>query len=189
MAFRESDGEFLWQHTHEKLAAGRANDWPYQGVASSPLVEGTARLLRQQPRRGVVPRHQRVPRRQERRPVTDEKLTGERDADVIWSFDMIEEVGLVPAQPGELVAGELRRSDLRQHVERTGRRATSTSRRRRRRRSSRSTRTPASWCGRTTRSAIASCTGSGRRRRSARSAASIRSSARRATAGCAATRR
>src|SRR6266480_3809807 len=40
MAFRESDGGFLWQHTHEKLASGRANDWPYQGVASSPLVEG-----------------------------------------------------------------------------------------------------------------------------------------------------
>ena len=40
MAFRESDGEFLWQSTHEKLAAGRVNDWPYQGVASSPLVEG-----------------------------------------------------------------------------------------------------------------------------------------------------
>ena len=36
MAFRESDGEFLWQSTHEKLAAGRVNDWPYQGVCSSP---------------------------------------------------------------------------------------------------------------------------------------------------------
>ena len=32
MAFRESDGEFLWQ-AHDKLAAGRANDWPYQGSA------------------------------------------------------------------------------------------------------------------------------------------------------------
>src|SRR5262245_60013546 len=40
MAFRESDGEFLWQITHEKLAAGRVNDWPYQGIASSALVEG-----------------------------------------------------------------------------------------------------------------------------------------------------
>jgi outer membrane protein assembly factor BamB len=40
MAFRESDGQFLWQSTHEKLAAGRVNDWPYQGVCSSPLVEG-----------------------------------------------------------------------------------------------------------------------------------------------------
>ena len=40
MAFRESDGEFLWQHTHTKLESGRANDWPFQGVASSPLIEG-----------------------------------------------------------------------------------------------------------------------------------------------------
>ena len=40
MAFRESDGEFLWQATHEKLSSGRVNDWPFQGVASSPLVLG-----------------------------------------------------------------------------------------------------------------------------------------------------
>src|SRR5262245_11940063 len=32
MAFRESDGQFMWQSVHDKLAAGRANDWPYQGV-------------------------------------------------------------------------------------------------------------------------------------------------------------
>src|SRR4029078_11004859 len=30
MAFRESDGQFMWQQTHEKLTSGRANDWPYQ---------------------------------------------------------------------------------------------------------------------------------------------------------------
>ena len=29
-------------------------------------------------------------------PVTDEKLTGERNADVVWRFDMIEEVGSLP---------------------------------------------------------------------------------------------
>src|ERR687896_2413946 len=40
MAFREADGEFLWQATFEKLASGRANDWPFQGIASSPLVVG-----------------------------------------------------------------------------------------------------------------------------------------------------
>jgi outer membrane protein assembly factor BamB len=40
MAFRESDGQFMWQAVHDKLAAGRANDWPYQGICSSPLVEG-----------------------------------------------------------------------------------------------------------------------------------------------------
>jgi outer membrane protein assembly factor BamB len=29
-------------------------------------------------------------------PVTDEKLTGETDGDVVWRFDMIEEVGSLP---------------------------------------------------------------------------------------------
>src|SRR5438105_1546694 len=40
MAFNEADGKFLWQHVSDKLSQGRANDWPYQGVASSPIVEG-----------------------------------------------------------------------------------------------------------------------------------------------------
>ena len=40
MALRESDGEFLWQHVSHKLSAGRVNDWPFQGICSSPLVEG-----------------------------------------------------------------------------------------------------------------------------------------------------
>ena len=51
MAFRESDGEFLWQQTHVKLESGRANDWPFQGVASSPLVEGDRLYYIEQPRR------------------------------------------------------------------------------------------------------------------------------------------
>ena len=29
MAFKESDGSFLWQAVHDKLTAGRANDWPF----------------------------------------------------------------------------------------------------------------------------------------------------------------
>ncbi len=40
MAFRESDGKFLWQAAHSKLASGRVNDWPQQGICSSPFVEG-----------------------------------------------------------------------------------------------------------------------------------------------------
>jgi hypothetical protein len=36
MCFRESDGQFLWQHSNEKLSTGRANDWPFQGVCSFP---------------------------------------------------------------------------------------------------------------------------------------------------------
>ena len=49
MAFRESDGEFLWQHTNEKLAAGRVNDWPFQGVCSLAAGGRRPALLRHQP--------------------------------------------------------------------------------------------------------------------------------------------
>ena len=96
MAFRESDGEFLWQQTHTKVEAGRANDWPYQGVASSPLVQGEH--LFYVSNRGVVMclDIQGFRDNENDGPVTDEMLTGQFDADVIWSFDMMEEVGSFP---------------------------------------------------------------------------------------------
>jgi outer membrane protein assembly factor BamB len=40
MCFRESDGKFLWQAIHKKLPGGQVVDWPYEGIASSPAVEG-----------------------------------------------------------------------------------------------------------------------------------------------------
>ena len=96
MAFRALDGEFLWQMTSQKLAAGRANDWPYQGVASSPLVEGD-RLYYVNNRAELIALDIQGFRDKENDgPVTDEKLTGEKDADVLWRFDMIAEVGSFP---------------------------------------------------------------------------------------------
>lgn len=97
MAFRESNGEFLWQQTHIKLESGRANDWPFQGVASSPLVEN--KKLYYTSNRGVVFCLDADGFRDNGEndgPVTNEKLTGQFDADVIWSFDMMEEVGSYP---------------------------------------------------------------------------------------------
>ncbi len=40
LAFNEQDGEFLWQHSSEKLITGRVHDWPLQGICCAPLVEG-----------------------------------------------------------------------------------------------------------------------------------------------------
>ena len=96
MAFRESDGEFLWQHTHPKLESGRANDWPFQGVASSPLVEGEH--IYYVSNRGVLWCLDTKGFRDSENdgPFKDEKLTSQTDPDVIWSFDMIEEVGSYP---------------------------------------------------------------------------------------------
>lgn len=81
MCFRESSGEFLWQHTNEKLPAGRANDWPFQGVCSSPLVEGDHVYY-------VSNRCELV--------CLDAKGDGKGGAKLLWKFDMMEEVGSQP---------------------------------------------------------------------------------------------
>ena len=96
MAFREADGEFLWQATSEKLPAGRVNDWPYQGVCSSPLVQGK-RLYYVTNRCEVVCLDTQGFRDGENNgPYKDEKFTSQTDADIIWKFDMMEEVGSQP---------------------------------------------------------------------------------------------
>jgi len=96
MAFEEKTGKFLWQHTNEKLAAGRVNDWPFQGVASSPLIEGD-RLYYVSNRGEVVCLDTEGFRDKENDgPIKDEKLTGEENADLIWKLDMMEELGVFP---------------------------------------------------------------------------------------------
>jgi outer membrane protein assembly factor BamB len=81
MAFRESDGEFLWQDVSDKLPSGRANDWPFQGVCSSPLVEGDRLYY--------------VTNRCEVR-CLDIHGDGKKHAKLIWKFDLREEVGSHP---------------------------------------------------------------------------------------------
>ena len=68
MAFREADGEFLWQQTHEKLVVGPRQRLAVSGRRLVAAGRGRHRLLHVEPRRAVVRRHQRLPRRQERRP-------------------------------------------------------------------------------------------------------------------------
>jgi outer membrane protein assembly factor BamB len=95
MAFRESDGQFMWQAVHDKLAAGRANDWPFQGVCSSPLIEnGIAYYVSN---RGEVMAVDLDGFRDGKNdgPVTDEKLNRETDADILWRYDMMEELGVM----------------------------------------------------------------------------------------------
>lgn len=96
MAFRESDGEFLWQHVNDKLAAGRVNDWPFQGVCSSPLVEGDKMYYVTNRCEVVCLDPQGFRDSENDGPFKEEKLTGKFDADIIWKFDMMEEVGSQP---------------------------------------------------------------------------------------------
>jgi outer membrane protein assembly factor BamB len=96
MAFRESDGEFLWQHTNEKLAAGRVNDWPFQGVASSPLIEGDRLYYVSNRCELVALDTEGFIDGENDGPFKEEKLTGKNDADVLWKLDMMEELGVFP---------------------------------------------------------------------------------------------
>lgn len=96
MAFRESDGTFLWQATHEKLASGRANDWPFQGIASSPLVvDGVAYYMSNRAELIAVDL-QGFHDDENDGPFKEETLTTKADPDFLWKFDMMEEVGVFP---------------------------------------------------------------------------------------------
>ena len=96
MAFREADGVFLWQMVHDKLSSGEANDWPYQGVCSSPSVDGD-RLYYVSNRGEVVALDtEGFLDAENDGPFTDEVRTAETDGDVIWIYDMIGELDVFP---------------------------------------------------------------------------------------------
>jgi outer membrane protein assembly factor BamB len=96
MAFREATGEFLWQATFEKMASGRANDWPFQGIASSPLVENGMAYFVNNRGQVVAADLDGFHDKTNDGLVKNEKLAGLNDPDIIWMFDMIEEVGSFP---------------------------------------------------------------------------------------------
>ena len=132
----------MWQMVHDKLAAGRVNDWPYQGVASSPLVEGDRVYYVSNRAELVCLDTQGFRDKENDGPVTDEKLTGEINGDVVWRFDMIEEVGSLPHNLANSSPVCSWRSDLTSALPTARTRVTSTFLRQKRRRSSPSTRRP-----------------------------------------------
>ncbi len=117
LCFDEKSGEFLWQLTREKLAAGRVNDWPYQGICSTPFVElaeneeGTSRMW-------VVTNRCELMcldvngfhDDNNNGPYKDEVDSEKQDADIIWSLDMIDELGVFPhnlATSSPIVHGDM----------------------------------------------------------------------------------
>lgn len=94
IAFDAETGEFLWQHSSEKLKTGRVHDWPLQGICCAPLVEGE-RLWFVTSRGEVRCLDTEGFRDGENDgPVNDESHTAPEEADVIWVFDMMRELGV-----------------------------------------------------------------------------------------------
>ncbi len=90
MCFDEKTGDFLWQHVHNKLEAGRVNDWPSEGICSSPFVEGD-HLFYVNNRSEVI------------------RAAKTADGKIEWKFDMIKELNNFPhnlSTCSPLVVGE-----------------------------------------------------------------------------------
>lgn len=96
MVFDKSNGTFLWQAAHPKLEAGRVNDWPMQGVCSTPYVEGD-RLYYLSNRAEVICADTEGFRDGENDgPYKDETNTSAIDEDVIWKLDLMGELDVFP---------------------------------------------------------------------------------------------
>jgi outer membrane protein assembly factor BamB len=106
MVFDEKTGDFLWQLVIPKLASGKVNDWENLGLLSSPTVEGdrvyivTSRCEIMcldvngfaNGNDGEFKDEGQYYAGPGKPPVTP----GPKDADIIWRYDMMDELGVFP---------------------------------------------------------------------------------------------
>lgn len=94
LAFDRETGAFLWQYASEKLPS-QAVDWPEQGICSTPLVEGDRMWLVSNRNEIVCLDVNGFLDGENDGPVKDEH-EAKNEADVIWRYDMLNELGAVP---------------------------------------------------------------------------------------------
>src|SRR5687767_1677393 len=105
MVFGEKDGAFLWQLVVPKLASGKVNDWENLGLLSSPTVEGdfvyivTSRCeVMCLDVKGLGNGNQGM--QDEGKyiagPGKPPVQVNDKDADIIWVYDMINDLGVFP---------------------------------------------------------------------------------------------
>ena len=109
MAFDAENGDFVWQMVHDKLSAGRVNDWPLQGVCSTAFAEGD-RVWYVSNQAHVVCLDVNGLADGNDGPFTGETGTGPTDGDILWSYDMIGELDVFPhnlATGSPLIVGDM----------------------------------------------------------------------------------
>jgi outer membrane protein assembly factor BamB len=119
MCFDEKTGELLWQLAVPKLGTGKVSDWEYLGLCSSPAIDGN-RVYIVTNRCEVMCLDANGLANGNDGPFIDEAQyiagpgkspipVGPKDADIIWRFDMREELGVFPhniTNCGPLVVGD-----------------------------------------------------------------------------------
>jgi outer membrane protein assembly factor BamB len=120
MCFDEKTGEFLWQLVVPKLASGKVNDWEGLGLLASPFVEGN-RVYLVTSRCEVICLDVEGMANGNDGPYQDEAKyvagpgkppakIGPKDADIIWVYSMIDELGVFPHNASNcsvLIRGDL----------------------------------------------------------------------------------
>jgi outer membrane protein assembly factor BamB len=96
LAFDEKTGKFLWQLTREKLATGRVNDWPLQGICSTPVVEGDRMWIVTNRCELMCLDTEGFLDDENDGEVKDEVDNDKGDADIVWSLDMIGDLAVFP---------------------------------------------------------------------------------------------
>jgi outer membrane protein assembly factor BamB len=93
LAFDLKDGSFLWQHSAEKLEAGRDIDWPEQGICCSPMVEGERLWIVTNRGEVVCLDTDGFHDGENDGPYGDEVSEDKTESDIIWIYDMMGELG------------------------------------------------------------------------------------------------
>ena len=110
LAFKETDGEFLWQLTCDKLPTGRVNDWLLQGICSVPVVEDKRMYVVTNRCELMCLDTEGFHDGKNDGKITDEVDSTKADADIIWKLDMIEDLGVFPhnlATSSPVIHGDL----------------------------------------------------------------------------------
>jgi len=96
ICFDEQTGRFLWQHTSLKLPAGRVQDWPMMGHHSVPLLDGDRLWFVTNRSEIVCLDAAGFDDGENDGPFKDEEFVGAGEADVVWKFDLMKQLGVVP---------------------------------------------------------------------------------------------
>ena len=96
LCFEQATGKFLWQYSVERLSQGRVHDWPAQGMFSVSHVDGERLWIVNN--RCVVACLDTNGFRDGKNngPVTREASQDATEADIIWEFDMFNQLGVRP---------------------------------------------------------------------------------------------
>ncbi len=95
LAFRRSDGALLWQHSTPKLGDDEL-DYPKQGMVSTPLVEGDRLWVVTNRAEVVCLDTEGFLDGENDGPFTSETVQASNESDVVWLFDMRQQLGVVP---------------------------------------------------------------------------------------------